>query len=105
MVPWRRLQTEWVCQEFCVGGLVDHRAATNLSSNMMANWVFASHHSRGGIFRFPTNRHKGGVVEATLTSPARVRHCFLAFCLNQRAAQCAKVWCGNRGCTVARLAS
>ena len=32
------------------GARVDHHALTNLSSNMMANWVFASHHSRGGIF-------------------------------------------------------
>ena len=27
-------------------GRVDHHAVTNPSSNMMANWVFASHHSR-----------------------------------------------------------
>ena len=32
---------------------VDHHALTNLSWNMMANWVFASHHSRGGIFHSP----------------------------------------------------
>jgi hypothetical protein len=38
------------CQESCVRGRVGHHALTNLSSNMMANWVFASHHSRGGIF-------------------------------------------------------
>ena len=38
------------CQESCVRGRVAHHALTNLSSNMMANWVFASHHSRGGIF-------------------------------------------------------
>ena len=31
-------------------GPVDHHARTNLSSNMMANWVLASPHSRGGIF-------------------------------------------------------
>ena len=31
-------------------GPVSHHALTNLSSNMMANWVLASHHSRGGIF-------------------------------------------------------
>jgi hypothetical protein len=31
-------------------GPVDHHARTNLSSNMMANWVFASPHSRGDIF-------------------------------------------------------
>ena len=31
-------------------GLLSHHALTNLSSNMMANWVLASHHSRGGIF-------------------------------------------------------
>ena len=41
------------CQEFCVWGRVDHHALTNLSSNMMANWVFASLHSRGGIFHSP----------------------------------------------------
>src|SRR5580693_4598186 len=38
------------CQESCVPGRVSHHALTNLSSNMMANWVLASHHSRGGIF-------------------------------------------------------
>lgn len=31
-------------------GPVDHHARMNLSSNMMANWVFASPHSRGDIF-------------------------------------------------------
>src|SRR5271167_3274693 len=31
-------------------GAVSHHALTNLSSNMMANWVLASHHSRVGIF-------------------------------------------------------
>ena len=36
-----------------VRGQVDHHTTTNLSSNMMANWVFASHHSRGGIFHSP----------------------------------------------------
>ena len=41
------------CPKFCVRGRVDHHAVTNLSSNMMANWVFASHHSRGGIFHSP----------------------------------------------------
>src|SRR4051812_38214549 len=30
-------------------GPVDHHAVTNLPSKMMANWVLASHHSRGGI--------------------------------------------------------
>src|SRR5271165_6988421 len=38
------------CQESCVRGRVSHHALTNLSSNMMANWFLASHHSRGGIF-------------------------------------------------------
>jgi hypothetical protein len=38
------------CQKSCVRGRVSHHALTNLSSNMMANWVLASHHSRGGIF-------------------------------------------------------
>src|ERR1700748_3079646 len=38
------------CQESCVRGRFSHHALTNLSSNMMANWVLASHHSRGGIF-------------------------------------------------------
>src|ERR1700675_42855 len=38
------------CQESCVRGQFSHHALTNLSSNMMANWVLASHHSRGGIF-------------------------------------------------------
>jgi hypothetical protein len=47
-----------VCLEFCVRGRVDHHAVTNLSSNMMANWVFASHHSCGGIFHFPATWRK-----------------------------------------------
>src|ERR1700674_1381202 len=38
------------CQKSCVRGRFSHHALTNLSSNMMANWVLASHHSRGGIF-------------------------------------------------------
>jgi hypothetical protein len=46
------------CQEFCVWGRVDHHALTNRSSNMMANWVFASHHSRGGIFHVPATWRK-----------------------------------------------
>ena len=44
------LVPRWECQESCVRGLLSHHALTNLSSNMMANWVLASHHSRGGIF-------------------------------------------------------
>ena len=32
-------------------GPVDHHAVTNRASNMMANCVFASDHSRGGIFQ------------------------------------------------------
>ena len=46
------------CQEFCVWGRDDHHALTNRSSNMMANWVFASHHSRGGIFHVPATWRK-----------------------------------------------
>ena len=46
------------CPKFCVRGRVDHHAVTNLSSNMMANWVFASHHSRGGIFHSPATWRK-----------------------------------------------
>jgi Homeodomain-like domain len=38
------------CQESCVRGRFTHHALTNLSSKMIANWVLASHHSRGGIF-------------------------------------------------------
>ena len=40
------------CQEFLarVRGGFSHHALTNLLLNMMANWVLASHHSRGGIF-------------------------------------------------------
>jgi hypothetical protein len=34
------------CQESCVRGRFSHHALTNLSSNMIANWVLASHHSR-----------------------------------------------------------
>jgi hypothetical protein len=47
--PTRRRE-RWECQEFCVRGRFSHHALTHLSSNMMANWVLASHHSRGGIF-------------------------------------------------------
>ena len=48
-VRWRReVRREY--QESCVRGRFSHHALTNLSSNMMANWVLASHHSRGGIF-------------------------------------------------------
>jgi hypothetical protein len=41
--------------EGSVGNLVcwgrfDHHAVTNLSSKMMANWVFAATHLRGCIF-------------------------------------------------------
>ena len=46
------------CPKFCVRGLVDHHAMTNRSSNMMANWVLASHHSRGGIFHSPATWRK-----------------------------------------------
>jgi len=35
-----------------------HHAAKNLSSNMMANWVLASHHSRSGIVYFPATWRK-----------------------------------------------
>ena len=38
------------CQDSCVRGRFTHHDLTNLSSNMIANWVLASHHSRGGIF-------------------------------------------------------
>src|SRR3954466_3073771 len=38
-------------------GPVDHHARMNLSSKMMANWVFASPHSRGDIFRRRTADH------------------------------------------------
>ena len=41
---------EGECQRSCVRGGFSHHALMNLSSNMMANWVLASHHSRGGIF-------------------------------------------------------
>jgi hypothetical protein len=44
------LACEGDCQESCVRGRFSHHALTNLSSNTMANWVLASHHSRGGIF-------------------------------------------------------
>ena len=42
------------CPKFCVRGRVDHHAMTNLSSNMMANWVLAWHHSRGAASSNPT---------------------------------------------------
>ena len=38
------------CQESCARGRVFHQALTKRSPNVMANWVFASAHSRGGIF-------------------------------------------------------
>ena len=41
-----------------VRGRFSHHALTNLSSNMMANWVLASHHSRGGIFHACTTWRK-----------------------------------------------
>ena len=39
------------CQESCVRGRVVHQAAKKRSSKMMANWVLAAFHSRGGIFQ------------------------------------------------------
>ena len=66
VVRWRRIDLKRVIAERFgvdyhqryVGGVsgilcagpVTHHALTNLSSNMIANWVFASNHSRGGIF-------------------------------------------------------
>ena len=44
--------------EILCAGPVDHHAVTNLSSNMMANWFLASHHSRGGIFHSPATWRK-----------------------------------------------
>ena len=38
------------CPRECVRDRFSHHALTNLSSNLMANWVLASHNSRGGIF-------------------------------------------------------
>ena len=56
-VHWRLLTTLPVADAAGPGlsgilcaGPVDHHARMNLSSNMMANWVFASPHSRGDIF-------------------------------------------------------
>src|SRR4026209_1723055 len=50
---WRQefggLKSEGLSGILCAGP-VDHHARMNLSSNMMANWVFASPHSRGDIF-------------------------------------------------------
>ncbi len=39
-------------------GPVEHHAVANLSSNKMANWVLASHHSRGGVVHSPATRRK-----------------------------------------------
>jgi hypothetical protein len=39
-------------------GPVDHYAVTNLPSKMTANWVLASHHSRGGIFHSAATSRK-----------------------------------------------
>ena len=49
----RTIQRIWApgsVRNLGVRGGFSHHALTNLSSNMMANWVLASHHSRGGIF-------------------------------------------------------
>jgi hypothetical protein len=45
----------WHCRNFCGRGRVDHHEPF---SNMMANWVLASHHSRGGIFYFSVTWRK-----------------------------------------------
>ena len=39
------------CQKSCVRGGFSHHALTNLSSNMMANWVLASFARRAAIWR------------------------------------------------------
>jgi integrase len=41
----------WGVSDILCAGPVDHHAVTNRASNMMANCVFASDHSRGGIFQ------------------------------------------------------
>ena len=59
-----------------VGGRLRHHAWTNLSSNMMANWVLASYHSRAGIFHSPavwrkTKNSSVVVARAAIASIAR----------------------------------
>jgi hypothetical protein len=58
-------------QKFCVRGRIDHHAVTNLSSNMMANWVFASHHSRGGIFHSPATGLRDELLNGEIFSRKR----------------------------------
>ena len=48
--PYRKAEDAGLSDILCVGP-VDHHAVTNRASNMMANCVFASDHSRGGIFQ------------------------------------------------------
>jgi len=63
--------------EISGAGPVDHHAVTNLSSKMMANWVLAPHHSRGGIFHSPATwrktRYKSFIAAPSVGSRARVR--------------------------------
>jgi transposase len=44
------LSVSWECPESCARSRVFHQVLTKRSPNMMANWVLASAHSRGGIF-------------------------------------------------------
>ncbi len=58
VVRWRRIDLKRVIAERFGGGLSEilcagpgfHQVLTKRSPNMMANWVLASAHSRGGIF-------------------------------------------------------
>jgi transposase InsO family protein len=52
LINAKRVERIWrgLSDILCVGP-VDHHAVTNRASNMMANCVFASDHSRGGIFQ------------------------------------------------------
>ncbi len=51
VTPASLSQTTGECQESCVWCRVDHYASENLSSKIMAKWVFAGVHSRGGIIQ------------------------------------------------------
>jgi len=52
-VPTKILRDLRDYQDSRVRSRVDRHAATNLSSKLMANWVFTSRHSHAGIFHSP----------------------------------------------------
>ncbi len=80
-LDWKRVRAKETpapgVSEILCGGRVDHHAVTNLSSNMMANWVLASHHSRGGIFHSPATwrktRYSSFIAASSVGKCPRVR--------------------------------